>query len=117
MAKVKLWGKRRGAKWHEGVQGLYSDLNILDVSEVELVDLKFVDGHPILVVQFTCQQINCQRDKFGNVVEGGPDQVQRNYYYWALQQDPGGFVGTDGKLYPPRWQLREMMLRGMHNLL
>ena len=28
-----------------------------------------------------------------------------------------GFVGEDGKIHPPRWQLREMMVRGMHNLL
>lgn len=28
-----------------------------------------------------------------------------------------GFVGEDGNFHPPRWQLREMMVRGMHNLL
>ena len=55
--------------------------------------------------------------RFGNVVEGAADDVQRVYYYWALQQDAVGFVGADGKVYPPRWQLREMMVRGMHNLL
>ena len=58
-------------------QGLFSDSTILDVSDVELVDLKFLESEPIIVVQFTCQQINCQRDKFGNVVEGGPQDVQR----------------------------------------
>lgn len=55
--------------------------------------------------------------RFGNVVEGAADDVQRVYYYWALQQDAAGFVGADGRVYPPRWQLREMMVRGMHNLL
>ena len=60
------------------------------MSDVELVDLKFVERDPVVVVQFTCQQINCARDRFGNVVEGGPQDVQRVYYYWALQQDDAG---------------------------
>lgn len=38
--------------------------------------------------------------------EGAPDEVQRVYYLWALQQDTSGFVSTDGKAYPPRWQVR-----------
>ena len=71
-------------------QGLTTDSTILDVSDVELVDLKFVDNNPVVVVQFTCQQINCTRDRFGNTVEGGPQDVQRVYYYWALQQDDAG---------------------------
>lgn len=93
------------------------DTSVLDVGEPELVDLKFLDGDPAAVVSFTCQQINCERDAFGNVVEGSPDDVQRVYYYWALVQDPSGFVGTDGVAYPPRWQIKEMMVRGMHHLL
>ena len=86
-------------------QGVVSDPAVLDVGEVELVDLKFLEGHPIVVVQFTCQQLNCTRDQFGNVVEGAPDEVQRVYYYWALQQDAAGFVGAQGTEYPPRWQV------------
>lgn len=41
----------------------------------------------------------------------------RVYYYWALQQERQGFVGQDGAYHPPRWQLREMLIRGMHHLL
>lgn len=93
------------------------DTSVLDVGEPELVDLKFLDGDPAAVVSFTCQQINCERDPFGNVVEGSPDDVQRVYYYWALVQEPSGFVGVDGVAYPPRWQIKEMMVRGMHHLL
>jgi mitochondrial import inner membrane translocase subunit TIM44 len=62
-------------------------------------------------------QINCTRDKFGNVTEGAPDEVTRVFYFWALQQEAAGFVGTDGKLYPPRWQLREMLVQGMMQLV
>ena len=53
------------------------DPTLLDTSEVELVDLKMLEEEPIVVVQFTCQQINCTRDSFGNVVDGQPDEVQR----------------------------------------
>ena len=79
------------------MQGLTTDPTILDVSDVELVDLKFVENNPVVVVQFNCQQINCSRDRFGNVVEGGPQQVQRVYYYWALQQEDAGEEHLLGK--------------------
>ena len=96
--------------------GLIPDPTLLDTSEVELVDLKMLDDAPIIVTQFTCQQINCTRDSHGNVVEGAPDEVHRVYYYWAVQQEEQGYVGEDGKAHPPRWQLREMLIRGIHHL-
>jgi len=97
--------------------GLVPDATLLDTSEVELVELKMLEDSPIIVVQFTCQQINCTRDTHGNIVEGAPDEVHRVYYYWALQQEETGYIGEDGKSHPPRWQLREMLIRGMHHLL
>lgn len=54
-----------------------ADPTLLDTSDVELVDVKTLEEEPILVLQFTCQQINCTRDGFGNVVDGAPDEVQR----------------------------------------
>ena len=39
---------------------------------MELADVKFLEDDPVIVVQFNCQQINCVRDKFGNVVDGEP---------------------------------------------
>ncbi|KDD75974.1 Tim44-like domain-containing protein, partial [Helicosporidium sp. ATCC 50920] len=97
--------------------GQIPDPTLLDTSDVELVDLKLLDDQPIVVVQFTCQQINCARDAHGNVVDGAPDDVHRVYYYWALQQEEQGYRGADGRVHPPRWQLREMLIRGMHHLL
>jgi mitochondrial import inner membrane translocase subunit TIM44 len=99
------------------LQGAIPDPTILDISDVELADLKMHEENPVVIVQFTVQQIECARDKFGNVVEGSPDNVQRVYYSWAIQQEASGFVGTDGKAYPPRWQLIEMLIRGFHQLL
>ena len=94
------------------------DATVLDVGDVELVDLKFLEGDPAAVVQFSAQQINCARDAHGNVVEGAPDDVQRVYYYWALVQEAGsGFVDDAGRVVAPRWVLKEVLVRGMHNLL
>lgn len=97
--------------------GLHPDPTLLDTSEVELVDVKWADDAPIVVVQFTCQQINCTRDSHGNVVEGAADEVHRVYYYWALAQEEVGYMGSDRAWHPPRWRLKEMLVRGMHHLL
>ena len=93
------------------------DPTVLDCGDVELVDLKFLDGAPAAVVQFSAQQIACARDAHGNVVDGAPDAVHRVYYYWALVQDDTGFVGAGGEFVAPRWQVREMLVRGAHQLL
>lgn len=101
----------------QAAAGAVPDATILDVGDVELVDLKFLDGDPAAVLQFAAQQIACARDAAGSVVEGSPDAVQRVYYLWALVQDAAGSVGPGGEVIPPRWQLREMMVRGAHQLL
>ena len=81
------------------------------------------DSHPPLTLTVTpsptprSPQINCTRDTHGNVVEGGEEDVQRIYYYWALEMEAQPYVGEDDKVHPPRWRLREMLVRGMHNLL
>ena len=97
--------------------GQIPDSTILDTGEIELMDVKILENEPLVVLRFSVQQINCSRDKFGNVVEGAPDDVQRVYYLWALQQDSQGIVDETGKFWPPRWQLREMIVQGMHHLL
>jgi mitochondrial import inner membrane translocase subunit TIM44 len=98
-------------------EGHIPDSTILDFSEVDMVDMKMLDNDPVIILHFSCQQINCVRDQYGNVVSGSPDDVNRVYYYWAVQQDGVGMVTTSGEYLPPRWQLTEMLLRGMHQLL
>ena len=39
------------------------------------------------------------------------------FYFWAVQQAEAGFVGVDGRAYPPRWQLREQTVSASHHLL
>ena len=48
-----------------------------------------VDDNPFVIIQFHCQQLKCTRDKFGNVIEGSPNTIQRVYYFWGLQQVRG----------------------------
>jgi mitochondrial import inner membrane translocase subunit TIM44 len=98
-------------------EGHITDPTILEYSDVDMVDLKMLDDDPVIILHFSCQQINCVRDKFGNVVSGSPDDVNRVYYYWAVQQDGHGMVTKEGEYIPPRWKLTEMLLRGMHQLL
>lgn len=90
-------------------QDLYEDPTILFTGEPELVELKLVEDEPLVVVQFSCQQIKCTRDKFGNVVDGDPNSIQRVFYFWGLQQEETGVVLPDGRVLPPRWVIKDMM--------
>jgi mitochondrial import inner membrane translocase subunit TIM44 len=89
--------------------GLREDPTILFVGDPELVEVRMVEGDPMVVVQFACQQIKATRDKFGNVVDGSPNSIQRVFYFWGLVQDKQGVVLPDGRPLPPRWALRDMM--------
>lgn len=61
---------------------------ILDIDNVDLVMGKVMDQGPVLVINFTSQQILCVQDLNGNVVEGDPDKVLRVNYVWVLCRDP-----------------------------
>jgi import inner membrane translocase subunit TIM44 len=89
--------------------GLREDPTILFVGDPELVEVRNVEGDPMVVVQFACQQIKATRDKFGNVVDGSPNSIQRVFYFWGLVQEKQGVVLPDGRPLPPRWALRDMM--------
>ena len=61
--------------WQAG--GIIMDNRILDVSDVEVVSLRLLaEDNPAIVLSFMTQQINCVRDKFGNVAEGQEDDIQ-----------------------------------------
>ena len=36
---------------------MFSDATLLDISDVELADIKFLEDDPVIVVQFNCQQV------------------------------------------------------------
>eukprot|EP00815_Leptocylindrus_aporus_P008022 CAMPEP_0116074200 /NCGR_PEP_ID=MMETSP0322-20121206/15785_1 /TAXON_ID=163516 /ORGANISM="Leptocylindrus danicus var. apora, Strain B651" /LENGTH=403 /DNA_ID=CAMNT_0003563797 /DNA_START=91 /DNA_END=1302 /DNA_ORIENTATION=- len=73
-------------------EGLVIDPNILsfdnDRSEILACQIEGVEkGSPIILFLFSCQQINCVRNKDGEVVEGGEDEIRANAYVLALQRE------------------------------
>eukprot|EP00959_Pyramimonas_sp_CCMP1952_P106630 2229552-Pyramimonas_sp.AAC.1 len=95
-------------------EGSVVDSNILDISDMELVEVKMFGENPIIILRCVCQQINCVRDKFENVIEGAPDDIQSVHYGWAMEQNPMG-SGVHGG--PPDWIVREMMVQGMQAIV
>ena len=53
----------------------------------QAVSLDENNRSPIIVVQFMAQQINCIRNKEGDVIEGAPDDIRAYYYVMAFQRD------------------------------
>ena len=95
-------------------EGQFVDPRILDLSEVELMEVRMMENEPLVVLTFSCQQINCVRDKSGAIVEGGEDDIQSVHYLWAMQLIDKKFTTADGREYTkPTWALRELVLRGM----
>ena len=81
---------------------------------MELMEVRTMENSPMIVLQFSCQQINCVRNKEWDIVDGAEDDIQAVHYLWAMQLSPKDFVATDGSEYSAQtWQLREMVLRGM----
>eukprot|EP00816_Leptocylindrus_hargravesii_P006987 CAMPEP_0196820544 /NCGR_PEP_ID=MMETSP1362-20130617/75795_1 /TAXON_ID=163516 /ORGANISM="Leptocylindrus danicus, Strain CCMP1856" /LENGTH=373 /DNA_ID=CAMNT_0042199475 /DNA_START=144 /DNA_END=1262 /DNA_ORIENTATION=- len=78
-------------------EGLIVDPNILsfDNSEILACQVEGVEkGSPIILFHFMCQQINCVRNKDGEVVEGGEDEIRANSYVVALQREYDDENGT-----------------------
>jgi len=95
-------------------EGQIIDPRILDLSEVELMEVRTMENAPLVVLTFSCQQINCVRDKSGKIVEGGEDDIQSVHYLWAMQLTDKKHTTPDGRSYSkPTWALRELVLRGM----
>lgn len=114
-------------------EGVVMDRNILDVSDVELTAGKLLEDSPVLIVSFSTQQINCIRNRGGEVVEGREDDIRAVYYAWALVREaefedvmPTGGGINDGKEEEEKkksegekrsWKLMEMVIRGAHSTI
>ncbi|KAK4529901.1 hypothetical protein CCYA_CCYA02G0758 [Cyanidiococcus yangmingshanensis] len=101
------------------LSGIVMDPRILNLDQVELVTGRFLDEEPVLIVQFTTQQIHCLRNQQGEVIEGAPDDIRAVYYVWALcraaplETDPESSHDSE-KPNAPNWHLMEMVVRGAH---
>jgi len=66
----------------------YDDARVLDVEHCEILAtaLDDNDGPPTFVVQLMAQQINCIRNREGQVVEGSPNDIRAYFYVLAFQR-------------------------------
>ena len=73
-------------------------------SELELVEGAHDRTTTTLVVlQFSCQQINCVRNERGAfAIDGAEDDIQAVHGLWAMQLSPDDFVAPDGRRRPRR---------------
>lgn len=86
--------------------GIFFDVNILDFEESQLVMRSVEDRGPIIVGVYMVQQINCIRDKEGNIKEGAVDDVRAKFYSMAFQPV------YDEEQAMVRWQLVDYELAG-----
>ncbi|CAM9308902.1 unnamed protein product [Choristocarpus tenellus] len=89
-------------------EGLVLDPNVLDIRQAEVLAIKMdADrGNPTVALQFMCQQINCVRNRDGEVVEGAEDDIRATYYILAFQRD---FIEKEAEL---RWKVVDMLVVG-----
>lgn len=92
-------------------QKLTLDTNILaGPHDVELKGaMRFESGPPCFVWTFHMQQVNCLRDKDGEIIEGAVDDIRTVFYAMALQKqmELDVEVAVD---YP--WQVSELAILG-----
>lgn len=69
------------------VANLTMDTNILAINDIELSAGKLLEDAPVLIVFFNAQQINCLRDRAGEVVEGAEDDIRAVYYAMAFVRE------------------------------
>ncbi|UIZ27832.1 hypothetical protein KXD40_004087 [Peronospora effusa] len=69
-------------------EGLVMDPHVLSIDNVEVIEATAEDKQaPIVLMRFQAQQINCIRNREGEVVEGSEDEVLAYYYIFAFQRD------------------------------
>lgn len=88
--------------------GIVLDPHVLDVRQGEVITIKpdAGKGNSTVAFQFMCQQINCVRNKVGEVIEGSEDDIRATYYMLAFQRD---FLEQDAEL---RWKVVDMTVIG-----
>lgn len=68
--------------------GLVVDSNVLAISNVEVLAAEASDRQsPMIVLQCMAQQIHCIKNREGEIIEGGEDQVRAVFYVLAFKRD------------------------------
>lgn len=82
------------------------DPTVLAVGKVDFAGMRpaLKGAPPLAVVTSMVQQIHCMKDKEGNVVEGGDNEVRAVFYFFAMQREwsPVGLT----------WRVAEMSMAG-----
>lgn len=68
---------------HDGIQ---IDTNILQMDELQVLVRMLDQEGPIILTIYMVQQINCIRNRAGEIIEGGESQVIAKYYTLAYKQ-------------------------------
>ena len=68
------------------VANLIVDPTLLEVSSCEVVSTKVPErGEPMIICQVMCQQINCTRNREGEIVEGSENEIRAVIYAFVMQ--------------------------------
>lgn len=87
-------------------EGLVMDPNILSIDHVDVIEATAEDKQaPIILVRFQAQQINCIRNREGEIVDGAEDEVLAYYYIFAFQRD------YDDEQEALRWRIVELQMQ------
>ncbi|KAK4527454.1 hypothetical protein GAYE_SCF40G5376 [Galdieria yellowstonensis] len=105
--------------------GLVMDPNILDISQVEVMTGKFLQGFPVMIVSFAAQQINCIRNLSNKVIEGSEDDIRAVHYIWAMVRDvdlsreeqPNSDASDNNNNNSCSWKLMEMVVRTSYSTI
>lgn len=92
-------------------QQLTLDTNILaGPQDVELKGATLMEkGPPCFIWTFNMQQVNCLRDKRGEIIEGAVDDIRTVFYAMAVQKNTD-LEATTEVAYP--WQVAELAILG-----
>ena len=86
---------------------VYDDAQITDCEKVEIIAVQVDEQRsPILVVQFMAQQVNCVRNREGDVVEGYPSDIRAYFYVMAFQRE------YDDQSHELAWRVVDFQLGG-----
>lgn len=89
-------------------QGHFVDTQILDVDHVDVQAIIVIDHEPLIKLSFVVQQINCVKNKKGEIVEGYESDVKQVAYVFLMRRD------FHSKHFD--WRLREVAFDVMMSL-
>lgn len=115
IGKLKQWlseglfsrlGQEIRLRKQEGLR--YDDARIVDCESADIIAVQLDDNgrNPVFLMQCMTQQINCVRNREGEVVEGSPNDIRAYFYVFAFRRD------YDPKTSTLAWKIIDLQLGG-----